>query len=412
MVDVVDEYVLLAARSGRLLPGLVDVPLGARRRVAGEPVPTASALVRAAGRLALRVTGAGLDGPRARFLVAQVHALECTARRLAGQNLGFVEDVAGTFGVTIGPGTEHDYRIAHLEIAELLPGRGALAARVAAYRRCTEVPPDRLLPALRALSAALRERAATQWPLPDGEHVEYRLVTDAPWTALHTWLGRHRSMVTVNLAARPRWTQLPALVAHEAYPGHHVQRCRAESVAQARPEHGVVLMRSPQSVLAEGAAEEGLGVLVGPAWGTWAQDVLGPVFDGGLAERLGRAGRALLPVRQDAALLLHDRRRSSDAVELALRHLRRWLLVDDERARRIVASLTVPLWRGHVAAHVEGPPMVNSWLRRGIEPLPERYRRLLDEPLLPVDLLPGATERVQLPAAVRASEAPPVGVAG
>lgn len=372
MVDVAAEYVLLAARAARLLPGLAEVPPDACRVVAAEPRPSASALVRAAGRLALAVPDAGLDPPRARFLTAQLGALECTARRLAGQELSPVEEVRATFGVTVEPGVEDRYRRAHVELGDLLPGRGSLARRAAAHRRRDEVPPARLLPTAWALADALRARL----PRAEGQ-VDWRLVADAPWTALHTWSGAGRSVVALSLGARLRWGQLPGLVAHEAWPGHHVQRCRAE---RGTPERRVVLVRGPQSVVMEGAAEEGLEVLVGSAWGAWAREVLGERgIDWALAERLAGVDRVLRRARLDAALMLPGR------PDQAVRHLRRWLLVDEARARRIVGGLATPLWRGYVAAHVEGPPMVRRWLRAGTD-VQRRYGRLLDEPLLPEDL--------------------------
>lgn len=400
MVDVVQEYALLTARAARLIPGLAEVPPAARRRVAVEPQQTASALVRAAGQLRMTVPGAGLDASRARFLAAQLRAVECTARRLAGQEIEFVAEVADTFGVTVRAGSTDGYRRAHRDIADLLPGRGPLCERLARHRLADTVPPDQLLPALRLLSAELGDRTRARWPLPTGESVEYRLVPDAPWTALHTWLGG-RSVVRVSVAARLRWAQLPQLVAHEAYPGHHTQRCRAEGAPW--PEHRVAVVRSPQSVVAEGVAEAGLDVLVGPGWGRWAEEVLdgllGRRFDPLVAERLERAVRELAPVRLDAALLSLGSRGST---EDATRHLRRWLLVGEERARRIVGALAVPLWRGHVAAHVAGPPLVNSWLRSGSRPVTDRYRRLLDEPVVPADLVSDPAEAAGRCAADRA----------
>ncbi|MGQ0573164.1 MAG: DUF885 domain-containing protein [Pseudonocardia sp.] len=431
LARIAHEYAVVAARAARLLPGLADVPPAIRRGALGEPFPRASELVREVGRLRIALDGAvaragldgagpggvgfggaglggvGGDGPRARFLAAQLRALEATARRLAGQDVGFAADVADTFGLIVRSADEDGYRRAHRELAELLPGPGPLARRVATYRKRAEVAPGLLLPALQALSHALRERVP--WALPPGECVEYRLAGRAPWVALHSWLGAGRSLVTVNVTARLRWDQLPGLVAHEAYPGHHVQRCRAELVGL--PEQRVTLLRSPQSVVAEGAAEAGLDVLVGPGWGAWAREALaGTVaFDGALAERFDTAWRALAPARLDAALLLHDRRvPPAVRAERARYHLGAWLLVDAARAARIVEGLGVPLWRGYVAAHVEGPSTVNSWLRAGAGAGVQRYARLLDEPLLPADLradvdtgtVPVAAERV--PAGARA----------
>jgi hypothetical protein len=386
MVDSVDVqarvYARLVAAAARLLPGLAEVPPCLARAVAAEPLPRPSSLVADVGRLRAELG----DGPRARFLAAQARALECTARRLAGQDLPFAEEVADTFGVEVCSGAEDVYAAVHRAVADLLPGTGPLPARWLEHRRRDEVPASLLLPAARALSAALRDRVP--WPLPTGEDVGYRVVTEALWTALHARRGGARSIVTLNVGARLGWTALPGLVAHEAYPGHHVQRCLQPRL----PERAVVLVRSPQSVVAEGLAETGLDLLVGPDWGTWAADVLAaaglPVgFDGGLAQALEEVTRPLRAVRQDAALLLHDRRLPPAArAQAARRHLERWLPLRPGRAERIVTALGSTLWRGYVVAHVQGPPMVNSWLRAGAESSLGRYRHLLHAAALPVDL--------------------------
>ena len=162
----------------------------------------------------------------------------------------------------------------------------------------------------------------------------------------------------------------------------------------------MVLVTSPQSLVAEGAAELGLHAVVGAGWGRFAADVLAEVglgFDGELAERMDGAAAGLARVRQDAALLLHDRRADPDVV---LGHLRRWLLVDDARARQVLRFLPHPLWRSYPTTYAEGPALVRRWWER--DPGPERFRRLLDEPLTPAALRaelaraaePGSTEPV------------------
>ncbi|MGD9529418.1 DUF885 domain-containing protein [Pseudonocardia sp.] len=411
------EYAALAARVDRLLPGTARVPAELRHRVAAQPRPRASAIVGEAGRLRSRL--AGRTGRRVRVLDAQLRALECTARGLAGQEIGFRAEVATVFGVEIHPGEPDVYAAAHRVIGELLPGRGPVLLRWAAHRRRDEVPRALLLPAVGALAAALRTRVT--WPLPPGEVVRWRLVDRAPWTALHTGDGT-RSVVTLNAGARLRWSALPGLVAHEAYPGHHVQSCRA--ACSPRPEDAVTLVRGPRAVLDEGAADAGFELLAGPDWGMWTAAVLGEVvrdalrgrygegardaaagvpaaaggvpFDGELARLLAAAALPLQAVRQDAALLLHDRRSPFVTRPAAARdHLLRWLPLTRGEATRIVEGLGSPLWRGHVVTHVQGPPLVNGWLRGTGSPV-DRYLRLLDEPLLPREL--GRSPRAERPA--------------
>ena len=75
-------------------------------------------------------------------------------------------------------------------------------------------------------------------------------------------------------------------------------------------------------------------------------------------------------VRVDAALLLHDGGApTSERIAAAEEHLRRWLLLDAARARRVVDSLARPLWRAHVVASVEGTAIVGRWLEQGPDPV-------------------------------------------
>jgi hypothetical protein len=379
------DYLALTVRLGRLVPGLIaagNVDPDLWQRVSAEPMPRPADLVRQSGRLAQELADIPLDPARRDFLAGQLRAVECAARRLAGQRVPFVREMSECFDVVPRRGCEDDYAAAHAELAALLPGSGSLAARLAAYRRAHEVPPDRLASALATLSELLRGRTGAVVSLPPAEAVSFRVTGAAPWSALHRYRGRFRSRITVNAGARPRRTQLAQLVAHEAYPGHHTERCRKEAgIGRAWPEHAVLVANSPQSVVAEGAAELGLTAVLGPGWGPLVADALagpGLGFDGELAERVETATARLARVRQDAALLLHDR---GAPVELVLAHLRRWLLVDEPRARQIVGFMREPVWRGYTTTYVEGAELVHAWWTR--DPGPERLRRLLDEPLTP-----------------------------
>jgi hypothetical protein len=375
--DVVREYLSIAADLDRLLPGFLDT-YGPRPGRASSPPE----LVLAAGRLAQALPDV-VEPARADFLRGQLVACEWAARRLTGQAVPYGVEVRAAFGVRIGPGSEDGYRAAHRELDALLPGPGPLAARIAAHRVREEIPRGRLLDAVGSLSAALRERTLACVDLPAGERVAYRVVEDAPWSALHHYAGGFSSVVTVNAGAALRASQLARLVAHEVYPGHHTERCRKEAglVGHGWDEHRAVLVNTPQSLVSEGAADLGLHAVVGPGWGSWAEEVLAGVgvrFDGELAERVDSAASPLTRVRQDAALLLHERRKP-DADVLA--HLRRWLLVDEPRAQAVLRFLRDPLWRAYTTTYVEGPDLLRRWWAGGTPA--DRLRRVLDEPLTP-----------------------------
>ncbi len=47
------------------------------------------------------------------------------------------------------------------------------------------------------------------------------MVTDKPWSGFNYYLGNYTSTVAVNADLKQQMSNLPRLVAHESYPGHH-----------------------------------------------------------------------------------------------------------------------------------------------------------------------------------------------
>jgi len=390
-MDLVREYVLLGLRFDRLLEGFVDAFTGdpaLRRAVADEPEPLPGDLLRQARELSTALADSDLAEDRVAFLSGQLTGLACSARRLAGEPVGFVEEVEAYFQVRPEPGDQAVYADAHRALDRLLPGDGPLIERYSAFRSRGECPPQRLEPAVHALSSALRERVRSAYGLPEQEVVDYEIVSDKPWAGFNYYLGDYRSAVAINTDLPMRFASLPFLVAHESYPGHHTEHCRKERglvEGGRREEHTVFLVNTPECLMAEGLADLGLRAAVGDGWGRWAQEIyadLGIAFDGELAEQVASALAPLDGVRQDAALQLHDAGRDSDEVAA---YLRRWSLVPEQQARQALRFLGHPLWRAYTSTYVEGARLLEQWLdaRPPGQPVEQRYARLLDEPLTP-----------------------------
>jgi len=390
MEPLIRDYLLLGLRFDRIESGYVDSYTGdpaLRRVVDDEPAPQAAELAVQAERL-LAELPAGLEPARADYLRAHLRALHSAARKFAGQQIGFVQEVRDYFDVEITKGDPDRYRDAHARLDAALGGSGPLADRMATHRAAEEIPPARLAECIEAFSSALRDRVRADYPLPDAETVTYEVVTDKPWSGFNYYLGDYRSTVAVNADLKQLMSNLPRLVAHESYPGHHTEHCRKEAGLVARDgqaEQTLFLVNTPQCLMAEGLADLALHAAVGPGWGGWAAEIyadLGLRFDGERAESVAEAAAALIDVRQDAALMLHDEHRDADDV---VAYLRRWLLVTDDRARQTLRFLASPLWRAYTSTYVEGYRL----LRGGLDARPagvslgERFGRLLDEPLIP-----------------------------
>lgn len=388
--SIVREYLLLGLRFDRVEEGYVDAFTGdpqLRRIVAAEPQPDPAELARQADRLLAELPG-GLEPARADFIAAHLRALACAGRKFAGEDVGFVKEVEAYFDVRIEKGDEERYRQAHRQLDEALGGDGPLADRMQAYRAGEEIPPERLEECIHAFSSALRDRVRAEYPLPENETITYEVVTDKPWSGFNYYLGDYRSTVAVNADLKQQMSNLPRLVAHESYPGHHTEHCRKEAglvKGRGLQEQTIFLVNTPQCLMAEGLADLALYAAIGPDWGPWAAEIyadLGLRFDGERAQAVADAGHLLADVRQDAALMLHDEHRDVDDV---VAFLERWLLVDDARARQMLRFLSSPLWRAYISTYVEGYRLLRGWLddRPAGVALTERFARLLDEPLIP-----------------------------
>ncbi|AKC38168.1 calR9 protein [Mycolicibacterium phlei] len=388
--SLVNEYLLLGLRFDRIESGYVDSFTGdpaLRQRVENEPIPDPADLARQAVALQAELTASDLDAARKAFIDTHLKALACAGRKFAGENIGFVDEVHDYFDVRIAKGDEERYQEAHEALESVLPEGGSLLERKTAYDRSQEIDPNRLQECVDAFSSALRDRVRAEFPLPDTETITYEIVSDKPWSGFNYYEGNYRSTVAINSDLKQYLTNVPALIAHESYPGHHTEHCRKEAGLVHlgdQQEQTIFLVNTPQCLMAEGLADLALYAAVGDDWGPWAQEIyadLGLRFDGEQAQAVGRARAGLINVRQDAALMLHDEHRD---VEDVIAFLKRWLLVSDERARHMLKFLSSPLWRAYISTYVEGYQLLKGWLDRRPpeQSLTTRFGRLLDEPLV------------------------------
>jgi hypothetical protein len=390
--DPVTGYLELGLRLGRHVDGLVDAyygPAELSARVAAEPLHPPAALAERAGALIAALDGGAggedLDPIRRRWLRAQLVGLHTTARRLAGEMIPYAEEVERCYGVRPIPRPEDELAAAHARLEESLPGTGPLPERYITWRESHAIDPEMIEPAVRSLTEDFRERTGRRFGLPDGEHVDWELVTDRPWSGFNHYLGGLRSRVAINTDLPVLSLSLGQLVAHEAYPGHHTEHTRKEVGLVRRRGHleeTIFLVGTPQCLLAEGLADLGLEVLLGerpePVLAEHFR-ALGIRYDAEVAAAVASASETLAAVRANAAWLLHQEHRPADEV---VAYLERWALLPRARAEKAVAFLTDPLWRSYISCYVEGLPRC----RRFVGGDPARFERLLTEQLVPADL--------------------------
>jgi hypothetical protein len=391
--DVVTRYLELGLRLGRHIDGLVDAYFGPpelAHRVETEPVLPPARLADDARRLLADLPEATvLDSTRRRWMVAQTTGLRQTAMRLAGAAVSYSDEVEACYGVRPRWVDEDELADAHRRLDEALPGSGPVAERLIVWREAQAVPVDRLGTAVESLAEDLRERTVRQFGLPEGEHVDFELVTDKPWSGFNYYLGDLRSRVAINTDLPVLSPGLAHLVAHEAYPGHHTEHSRKEAglVRRRRQlEETIFLVGTPQCLLAEGLADLAIEVAVSPDPAEQAAMTashlrpLGIPFDDEVTTVVARAGEGLSRVRGNVALLMHER---GGTIDDGVTYAERWALLPRRRAEKLVEFLTDETWRAYTTCYVEGLPLCRSFVAGD----PSRFERLLTEQLTPGDLV-------------------------
>src|SRR4051812_44389400 len=202
---------------------------------------------------------------RRAFLTAQLTAISSRIEILQGARPSFADETRGLFGldphdaVATTDAGEQSVRqsidAARVELDRLLPGRGDLAARYAAFDRQFLVPAGRLAAVLSRAIEGCRAATRARLELPAGERVDVEDVHDLPWSAFTRYEGRSISRVEVNAAMPLTVDRALDLACHEAYPGHHTIAVLLDArFGDTRPEFFVQPLFSMQSALHEAAS--------------------------------------------------------------------------------------------------------------------------------------------------------------
>jgi hypothetical protein len=387
-VKVVTGYLELGLALGRHIDGLVDAYFGPPElaQQAESDAPRAPAeLVGGAVTLLDEADGAGLEARRARWLRAQLVGLETVARKLAGEEISYEDEVERCYGIRPRRVPEDVFEAAHEELDAALPGPGSVAERYQAWREGDGLQGDALARVIETLAADFRGRTGALVGLPEGESIDVDYVSDEPWAAFNYYLGDLRSRIAVNTDVSLTPTFVTGLIAHETYPGHHTERTWKEELLvrqREQPEESILLIGTPQSTIAEGIASLAAEILLGDD----EQDVTashvaesGVQYDPGVSRAVQRARVPLEDVPGNAALLLHA---DGGSVEDAHAYLRRWGLHSEKRATQSVRFMTDPVWRAYATTYTDGYRVCRDWVAGD----PARFKRLLTEQLTPADL--------------------------
>lgn len=398
------DYLFLALRLDQRIPGLVDGyfgPAALKAQVDMEQLRAPARLRADAVALRARVADEVAEPDRRAWLDAQLVALEAQAAALAGDTLPYAEHVARCMGFAPPRHDDTALHAARAAIDALLPGDEPLTDRLEAWDRGLEVAVDRLPAVIDWLVANFRAGAARDFGLPDGEDLRVSLVTGQPWSGYNWFDGGRRSRVDINTDLPVRAPDLIDTVAHETYPGHHLEHAWKEADlvdGLGRLEASVLLVNTPECPISEGLADLGVSFAVPEQR---KADLLVELFDrAGLAiaadpvaarataERavaLDPARTALAAIRGDAAYLRHADGRSHDEVVTYLREVGGYGAAAAEKRLEFIEH---PLWRTYVFVYAEGEALLRRWVEAvAPDERVARFGRLLHEQVTPAAIL-------------------------
>jgi hypothetical protein len=394
------DYILLGLRLDQRIPGLVDGyfgPADLKAQVDIEQVRPVARLRDDAQGLRARLATDVNDPARRAWLDAQLVALETHAGALAGEPLPYVEHVARCFAYRPPRRPDAEFEAAATRLDELLPGDGPLADRLEAWDRRFEIGVDRLRGVIEPLVTRFRARAADLFGLPAGEDLRVSIVDGQPWSGYNWYDGGRRSRVDINTDLPVRVPDLIATVAHETYPGHHLEHAWKEADlvdARGRLEASILLINTPECLVSEGLADLGRTFAVpdsdavdllmesfGRAGLPLAAD---PAEARDAAERvvaITPARHALSAVRGNAAMLRHADGRSHEEVRDYLVTVGR---IPPSAVEKRLEFIEHPLWRTYVFVYADGEALLRRWVD-AVPPdgRPARFGRLLHEQLTP-----------------------------
>jgi len=330
------------------------------------------------------------DAARREYLVGELEAMQTTLRILQGESFGIVDEVRRLYGVTPAWIDESTFLEVHRDLEALLPGATPLAERYQAFRENMYVPVEVALEVIGRLSDELRERTWGRFRLPQDERCEFTLVQDKPWAAYNWYLGGNKSRVEINTDRSIQVGQLPYMIAHEAYAGHHTEHAIKEAGlyrAQGRLEHSILLCNAPSLLVSEGLAQNALDVLAEPV------DII-RMYEAVLersgypkdeAKRLYEvvlAALKLAGVSDNELLMLHRDGATEDEV---VAYGMRYALTTDALERQVMKFRKDPLWRSYGYNYTIGSDLVQQYLLRAADRR-TAFARLLEEPMTPAQL--------------------------
>jgi hypothetical protein len=389
--DFGEEFVRLALAIDQHAPGYVDAYVGPEEwkvQVNQQGKISLSELTRRINELTTHLSSTNdMDAQRKDYLARHLTGMKMSLRLLSGESISLAEEAQALYDIQPTWKDESNFEEAHKAWDELLPAGGSLRERMIAWNRSLEIPVEKVKELLPIIITKLRALTDKRFGLPTGEDFTVEFVSDQPWSAYNWYLGNSKSRIEINTDLPMRISGLPAVIAHEAYPGHHTDLClKEQKLVEGLKyyEFTVNLLNAPSAVMAEGIATTALRtILTDTELEEWFQQEILPLA--GMSHIDAHRMLAIIHARDkmdgiggNAAFMLHDQNKNEKEIS---QYLQRYSLSTEKDAKHTIRFISQPNDHSYIFTYHAGYDLLEELFQHGDR---RHYaKRLMEEPVTP-----------------------------
>jgi len=342
------------------------------------------------------------EGKRGKYLERNLQSVDFTLRILDGEKFDFYDEIEGIFDIRPRIMSENEILKIRETLRELLSPSNDnnddtdLYLLYMDWTNKFRLSKEELIKAFNLTLEEVKKRTLGLFELVEGENVEINYVSNQPWKAYNYFLGNAHSKIDINIDYPFYAFEIPCIIAHETYPGHHLLLQLREKILY--KENGyldaaVCTLQSPLNVIAEGSANLAAEIIFpDDELHQWMGEFLLPKLKLPLSkpdeletfyqvlktvDKLQIPGLSFSIVTNTAIKYYNGELDKKEAVD----YLQEYGLVSRDAASSTLEMMIMPLFRSYMTIYSEGYLLVKDYVTRGN--CEERFKNLLTENILP-----------------------------
>lgn len=394
-----DEYWRLGLQIDKLQNGYVDYYYGSlvvKEKVDQESKTPPKQLLENCLLLQKLVYDQGFDGKREIHLEKMIFAMELFIKEeFLKESVPIEESLRIQCDLEIKPYKESELSDLKDQFDEAYQGKGTLEERIQFLRVKRNVPPEQVFTGFEKSNEILRSKTEELFPnmLPEGESIKLNPVSSTDgvnWVSYDWYKGNFKSIVDVRTDYGMYWTGLLRVGSHESYPGHHTQFAVAEDKLFNKRNHferAILLYCNPYMIMCEGIANLSLNALYSAreqeeiALSKFCPDPTnGPSVELLMKQNCARKKLPLI----DFNAAYHAQVDGWDK-KMVRNYIKSFELWDAKSLDNKINLIFSPLFKLSGFAYQIGRQLIID--KFGEYPSPKDFRYLLENPLLPSDLI-------------------------